>query len=183
MRHFGIVGEANIQYALDPYSKTHRIVEVSPRLSRSSALASKATGHPLAYIAAKIALGHDLVSLRNQVTRSTTACIEPSLDYCVVKIPRWDIGKFPTVEKSLGTQMKSVGEVMSIGRSFTEAMQKAMRMVNEASLGFDSGFYIRTKPEHVTVEQELAKPGPTRMWSIAHALCMARRSRMCTPSQ
>ena len=125
IRHFGIVGEANIQYALDPYSKRYRIVEVNARLSRSSALASKATGYPLAYVAAKIALGHDLVSLRNLVTRCTTACFEPSLDYCVVKIPRWDIDKFPTVERNLGTQMKSVGEVMSIARSFPEAIQKA----------------------------------------------------------
>eukprot|EP00927_Polykrikos_kofoidii_P014402 TRINITY_DN16305_c0_g1_i1.p1 TRINITY_DN16305_c0_g1~~TRINITY_DN16305_c0_g1_i1.p1 ORF type:complete len:1562 (+),score=274.84 TRINITY_DN16305_c0_g1_i1:79-4764(+) len=169
IRHFGIVGEANIQYALDPYSNKYRIVEVNPRLSRSSALASKATGYPLAYIAAKIALGHDLVSLRNQVTRCTTACFEPSLDYCVVKIPRWDLDKFPTVDKTLGPQMKSVGEVMSIGRCFSEATQKAMRMVNESSVGFDESFYLRTKSSERTLEQDLGEPGPTRMWAVAHA--------------
>eukprot|EP00933_Yihiella_yeosuensis_P048097 TRINITY_DN4410_c0_g1_i8.p1 TRINITY_DN4410_c0_g1~~TRINITY_DN4410_c0_g1_i8.p1 ORF type:complete len:1589 (+),score=341.89 TRINITY_DN4410_c0_g1_i8:115-4881(+) len=174
IRHFGIVGEANIQYALDPVSMKVRIVEVNPRLSRSSALASKATGYPLAYIAAKIALGHDLVSLRNMVTRSTTACFEPSLDYCVVKIPRWDIDKFPTVNKTLGTQMMSVGEVMSIGRSFPETIQKAMRMVNEASLGFNEKFYLRGRSGSGTsksedVEEEIRHPGPLRLWALAHA--------------
>jgi len=174
IRHFGIVGEANIQYALDPVSKRYRIVEVNPRLSRSSALASKATGYPLAYVAAKIALGHDLVSLRNLVTRSTTACFEPSLDYCVVKIPRWDIDKFPTVSKTLGTQMMSVGEVMSIARSFPEAVQKAMRMVNEGSVGFDEDWYLRARSASGTsktgdVEEELRRAGPLRIWAIAHA--------------
>eukprot|EP00931_Biecheleriopsis_adriatica_P007983 TRINITY_DN109223_c0_g1_i1.p1 TRINITY_DN109223_c0_g1~~TRINITY_DN109223_c0_g1_i1.p1 ORF type:complete len:1589 (-),score=354.27 TRINITY_DN109223_c0_g1_i1:68-4834(-) len=174
IRHFGIVGEANIQYALDPNSKRVRIVEVNARLSRSSALASKATGYPLAYIAAKIALGHDLVSLRNMVTRSTTACFEPSLDYCVVKIPRWDIDKFPTVQKTLGTQMMSVGEVMSIARSFPEAIQKALRMVNEGSFGFDENWYLRARTSAGTskdnnIEDELKNAGPLRLWAIAHA--------------
>ncbi|CAJ1380117.1 unnamed protein product [Effrenium voratum] len=174
IRHFGIVGEANIQYALDPHSSQYRIVEVNARLSRSSALASKATGYPLAYVAAKLALGHDLVSLRNMVTRSTTACFEPSLDYCVVKMPRWDIDKFPTVERTLGTQMKSVGEVMSIARSFPEAMQKALRMVNEGSVGFDESWYLRARAgaavsKDGNIEEELQKPGPLRMWAIAHA--------------
>lgn len=174
IRHFNIVGEANIQYALDPYSKRYRIVEVNPRLSRSSALASKATGYPLAYVAAKIALGHDLAALRNMVTRSTTACFEPSLDYCVVKVPRWDIDKFPTVNKQLGTQMMSVGEVMSIGRSFQEAIQKAMRMVNEGSLGFDASWYLKAKSgsgthPKGTVKQEIEVPGPLRLWAVAHA--------------
>lgn len=174
IRHFGIVGEANIQYALDPYSKRYRIVEVNARLSRSSALASKATGYPLAYVAAKIALGHDLVSLRNLVTRCTTACFEPSLDYCVVKIPRWDIDKFPTVERTLGTQMKSVGEVMSIARSFPEAIQKALRMVNEGSVGFDESWYLRARTSAGTskennVEEEIRNAGPLRLWAIAHA--------------
>ncbi|CAJ1402763.1 unnamed protein product [Effrenium voratum] len=173
IRHFGIVGEANIQYALDPHSSRYRIVEVNARLSRSSALASKATGYPLAYVAAKLALGHDLVSLRNMVTRSTTACFEPSLDYCVVKIPRWDIDKFPTVERTLGTQMKSVGEVMSIARSFPEAIQKALRMVNEGSVGFDESWYLRARSgaavsKDGNIEEELNKPGPLRMWAIAH---------------
>jgi carbamoyl-phosphate synthase small subunit len=180
IRHFGIVGEANIQYALDPNSDQVRIVEVNPRLSRSSALASKATGYPLAYIAAKIALGHDLISLRNLVTRSTTACFEPALDYCVVKIPRWDIDKFPTVKKELGTQMKSVGEVMSIGRSLTEAIQKAMRMVYEGSMGFDEDWYLKTrqKPSGMSdaeaLDYELQNPGPYRLWALAHAFAQGR---------
>jgi len=179
IRHFGIVGEANIQYALDPKSKEYRIVEVNARLSRSSALASKATGYPLAYVAAKVALGHDLVGLRNLVTRSTTACFEPALDYCVVKVPRWDIDKFPTVEKELGTQMKSVGEVMSIARSFPEAIQKAMRMVNEGSVGFDEGWYLRSKAGEKagterTLDDELRRPGPLRLWALAHAFSQGK---------
>jgi len=178
IRHFGIVGEANIQYALDPKSRRYRIVEVNARLSRSSALASKATGYPLAYIAAKIALGYDLITLRNQVTRSTTACFEPALDYCVIKVPRWDTDKFPTVDKTLGTQMKSVGEVMSIGRSFTEAIQKAMRMVDDRSLGFDSDRYLwsnSVRPgssetvDAATTDEALRTPGPLRLWALAHA--------------
>ncbi|EGD82423.1 carbamoylphosphate synthase [Salpingoeca rosetta] len=137
VRHIGIVGECNIQYALNPHSREYYIVEVNARLSRSSALASKATGYPLAYVAAKLALGHTLPELRNSVTRETTACFEPSLDYCVVKVPRWDLGKFPTVDKRLGTSMKSVGEVMAIGRTFEEAFQKALRMVDMGHVGFD----------------------------------------------
>jgi len=178
IRHFGIVGEANIQYALDPKSRTYRIIEVNARLSRSSALASKATGYPLAYIAAKIALGHDLVSLRNQVTRVTTACFEPSLDYCVVKIPRWDTDKFPNVQRELGPQMKSVGEVMSIARSFPEAIQKALRMVNENSLGFDQEWYKAWSSgrdtggdERAILKDRLERPGPIRMWAFARAFC------------
>mmetsp|Transcript_22822 Transcript_22822/g.53327 ORF Transcript_22822/g.53327 Transcript_22822/m.53327 type:complete len:1531 (+) Transcript_22822:91-4683(+) len=171
IRHLGIVGEANIQYALDPKSKQYRIVEVNARLSRSSALASKATGYPLAYIAAKIALGHDLVSLRNLVTRSTTACFEPSLDYCVIKIPRWDISKFPNVDPRLGTQMKSVGEVMSIARTFPEALQKALRMVDERSMGFEEERYqaFETTGTSRGLEAEMQAPGPMRMWAFAHA--------------
>ena len=138
VRHLGVVGECNIQYALHPESERFCIIEVNARLSRSSALASKATGYPLAYVAAKLALGHDLVSLRNSVTKITTACFEPSLDYCVVKMPRWDLKKFSHVSNKIGSQMKSVGEVMSIGRSFEEAMQKAIRMVNPALNGFDT---------------------------------------------
>mmetsp|Transcript_14182 Transcript_14182/g.32133 ORF Transcript_14182/g.32133 Transcript_14182/m.32133 type:complete len:1533 (+) Transcript_14182:66-4664(+) len=171
IRHLGIVGEANIQYALDPYSNQYRIVEVNARLSRSSALASKATGYPLAYIAAKIALGHDLVSLRNLVTRSTTACFEPSLDYCVIKIPRWDISKFHNVDPRLGTQMKSVGEVMSIARTFPEALQKALRMVDERSMGFEGMRYEAFESTGTSrgLEAELEHPGPMRMWAFAHA--------------
>jgi carbamoylphosphate synthase large subunit len=137
VRHLGIVGECNIQYALDPHSTKYCIIEVNARLSRSSALASKATGYPLAYVAAKIALGHDLVSLRNSITKTTTACFEPSLDYLVVKMPRWDLKKFGArVDHRIGSAMKSVGEVMSIGRTFEEAIQKAVRMVNPALSGF-----------------------------------------------
>mmetsp|Transcript_22121 Transcript_22121/g.71240 ORF Transcript_22121/g.71240 Transcript_22121/m.71240 type:complete len:1665 (-) Transcript_22121:441-5435(-) len=137
VRHLGIVGECNIQYALHPESETYCIVEVNARLSRSSALASKATGFPLAYVAAKLSLGHDLVSIRNSVTQTTTACFEPSLDYCVVKVPRWDMRKFARVSTKLGSAMKSVGEVMAIGRSFEEAIQKAVRMVNPNLAGIE----------------------------------------------
>merc|ERR1719162_557659 len=139
VRHLGVVGECNIQYAVDPKSHQYRIIEVNARLSRSSALASKATGYPLAYVAAKLALGSDLVQLRNSVTKCTTACFEPSLDYVVAKVPRWDLRKFSTVDPAVGSCMKSVGEVMSIGRSFEETIQKALRMVDEASKGFDAG--------------------------------------------
>jgi carbamoylphosphate synthase large subunit len=137
VRRLGVVGECNIQYALNPQSEKYCIIEVNARLSRSSALASKATGYPLAYVAAKLALGHDLVSLRNSVTKITTACFEPALDYCVVKVPRWDLKKFGSrVDTRIGSAMKSVGEVMSIGRTFEEAIQKAVRMVNPNLSGF-----------------------------------------------
>jgi carbamoyl-phosphate synthase small subunit len=175
IRHLGVRGECNIQYALDPHSKEFRIIEVNARLSRSSALASKATGYPLAYVAAKIALGHDLVQLRNQVTRSTTACFEPALDYCVIKIPRWDLKKFFGVAHEIGSCMKSVGEVMSIGRSFEEAMQKGLRMVDENSNGFDAKrwdleFEFRNKKGGIEeVEQELTEATPMRAWAIAKA--------------
>uniref|UniRef100_A0A4W3KB82 Carbamoyl-phosphate synthetase 2, aspartate transcarbamylase, and dihydroorotase n=1 Tax=Callorhinchus milii TaxID=7868 RepID=A0A4W3KB82_CALMI len=137
VRHLGIVGECNIQYALSPESEQYYIIEVNARLSRSSALASKATGYPLAYVAAKLALGIPLPVLRNSVTNSTTANFEPSLDYCVVKVPRWDLSKFLRVSTKIGSSMKSVGEVMAIGRSFEEAFQKALRMVDENCVGFD----------------------------------------------
>ena len=137
IRHIGIVGECNIQYALDPKTEKYCIIEVNARLSRSSALASKATGYPLAYVAAKLSLGQDLVSIRNSVTGTTTACFEPSLDYCVVKMPRWDMRKFQRVDTRLGSGMKSVGEVMAIGRSFEEALQKAVRMVRPGSRGLE----------------------------------------------
>jgi carbamoyl-phosphate synthase small subunit len=175
IRHLGVRGECNIQYALDPHSKEFRIIEVNARLSRSSALASKATGYPLAYVAAKIALGHDLVQLRNQVTRSTTACFEPALDYCVIKIPRWDLKKFFGVTHEIGSCMKSVGEVMAIGRSFEEAMQKGLRMVDENSNGFDAKrwdleFEFRnSKSGREEVEQELTDATPMRAWAIAKA--------------
>ncbi|CBZ54796.1 hypothetical protein NCLIV_052220 [Neospora caninum Liverpool] len=137
IRHFGIVGECNIQYALDPASEKYYIVEVNARLSRSSALASKATGYPLAYIAAKLALGSTLVELSNSVTKETTACFEPSLDYVVTKVPRWDLRKFDSCDPLMGSAMKSVGEVMAIGRTFEESLQKALRMVDEKAGGFD----------------------------------------------
>ncbi|KAJ1460559.1 hypothetical protein M885DRAFT_509598 [Pelagophyceae sp. CCMP2097] len=140
VRHIGVVGECNIQYALCPYSERYCIIEVNARLSRSSALASKATGYPLAYVATKLSLGHDLVSIRNSVTGTTTACFEPSLDYCVVKVPRWDLAKFPTVSTSLGSAMKSVGEVMAIGRSFEETLQKAVRMAHPNLDGLEGSF-------------------------------------------
>uniref|UniRef100_A0A0G4I2F1 Carbamoyl-phosphate synthase (glutamine-hydrolyzing) n=1 Tax=Chromera velia CCMP2878 TaxID=1169474 RepID=A0A0G4I2F1_9ALVE len=167
IRHFGIVGECNIQYALDPNSKDFVIVEVNARLSRSSALASKATGYPLAYVAAKLGLGQDLVSIRNAVTRSTTACFEPSLDYLVAKIPRWDLTKFESVDPRMGSAMKSVGEVMAIGRTFEEVMQKALRMVDESVQGFESGKFSSKGPEEV--DQELQVPTPMRIYAIARA--------------
>ncbi|XP_045785143.1 CAD protein isoform X1 [Maniola jurtina] len=163
IRHFGIVGECNIQYALNPYSEEFYIIEVNARLSRSSALASKATGYPLAYVAAKLALGIPLPTIKNSVTGVTTACFEPSLDYCVVKIPRWDLAKFNRVSTKIGSSMKSVGEVMAIGRNFEEAFQKALRMVDENVNGFDP--YIKKVNEN-----ELKEPTDKRMFVLAAAL-------------
>lgn len=163
IRHFGVVGECNIQYALNPHSEEYYIIEVNARLSRSSALASKATGYPLAYVAAKLALGIELPEIKNSVTGSTTACFEPSLDYCVVKIPRWDLSKFSRVSTKIGSSMKSVGEVMAIGRKFEEAFQKALRMVDENVIGFDP--YI--KPVN---DKELEEPTDKRTFVIAAAL-------------
>ena len=130
IKHLGIIGECNIQYALNPKSDDYRVIEVNARLSRSSALASKATGYPLAFVAAKLGLGYSLPEIRNSVTKVTGACFEPALDYVVVKIPRWDLQKFKEVDKQIGTEMKSVGEVMAIGRKFEEALQKAWRMLD-----------------------------------------------------
>ena len=163
IRRLGIIGECNIQYALDPASSKYYIIEVNPRLSRSSALASKATGYPLAYIAAKLSLGYSLLEIKNSITR-LTACYEPSLDYCVVKVPRWDLRKFPMVDDKLGSSMKSVGEVMSISRSFEEAFQKALRMANENILGF-----YGTDPGWKSTEDELRNPNNNRMSSIANS--------------
>ncbi|XP_050072288.1 CAD protein [Anopheles maculipalpis] len=162
IRHFGVVGECNIQYALNPESEEYYIIEVNARLSRSSALASKATGYPLAYVAAKLALAIPLPDIRNSVTGVTTAFFEPSLDYCVVKMPRWDLAKFARVSKNIGSSMKSVGEVMAIGRTFEEAFQKALRMVDSVN-GFDP--YL--KPVN---EQELEQPTDKRMFVLAAAL-------------
>ena len=136
VRNVGIVGECNVQYALDPNSEDYRVIEVNARLSRSSALASKATGYPLAFVAAKLALGYGLHELKNSVTRTTTAFFEPALDYIVVKIPRWDLNKFTGVSKEIGSSMKSVGEIMAIGRTFEEAIQKGLRMVGQGTHGF-----------------------------------------------
>jgi carbamoyl-phosphate synthase large subunit len=163
IRRLGIIGECNIQYALDPESSKYYIIEVNPRLSRSSALASKATGYPLAYIAAKLSLGYSLLEIRNSITR-LTACYEPSLDYCVVKVPRWDLRKFPMVNDKLGSSMKSVGEVMSISRSFEEAFQKALRMANENILGF-----YGTDKNWKSSEDELMNPNNNRINKIANS--------------
>ena len=135
-RHIGIVGECNVQFALCPDSEDYRVIEVNARLSRSSALASKATGYPLAFVAAKLGLGYGLFDLKNSVTKTTTAFFEPALDYCVCKIPRWDLGKFRGVNRELESSMKSVGEVMAIGRTFEEAIQKGLRMIGQGMHGF-----------------------------------------------
>ncbi|XP_006835262.1 PREDICTED: CAD protein [Chrysochloris asiatica] len=161
-QHLGIIGECNVQYALNPESEQYYIIEVNARLSRSSALASKATGYPLAYVAAKLALGIPLPELRNSVTGGTAA-FEPSLDYCVVKIPRWDLSKFLRVSTKIGSCMKSVGEVMGIGRSFEEAFQKALRMVDENCVGFDH----TVKP---VSDKELETPTDKRIFVVAAAL-------------
>lgn len=163
IRRLGVIGECNIQYALDPESSKYYIIEVNPRLSRSSALASKATGYPLAYIAAKLSLGYSLLEIKNSITR-LTACYEPSLDYCVVKVPRWDLRKFPMVNDKLGSSMKSVGEVMSISRSFEEAFQKALRMANENILGF-----YGTDKNWKSSEDELINPNNDRINKIANS--------------
>ena len=167
VRHFGIVGECNIQYALDPHSTDYCIIEVNARLSRSSALASKATGYPLAAVAAKLALGVTLPEVTNSVTRQTTACFEPSLDYIVAKIPRWDLNKFSGVAPEIGSAMKSVGEVMAIGRSFPEAFQKALRMVGAGAEGFEP---LGDWSDRALLERELLVPTDKRVFAIAYAL-------------
>ncbi|PWN47839.1 putative arginine-specific carbamoyl-phosphate synthetase, ammonia chain [Violaceomyces palustris] len=164
IRHLGIVGECNIQYALSPDSREYRVIEVNPRLSRSSALASKATGYPLAYTAAKLALGHTLPELPNAVTKSTTACFEPALDYIVTKIPKWDLSKFQHVNREVGSSMKSVGEVMAIGRTFEESLQKAIRQVAPNYDGFDA--YVVPKD----LDHALSVPTDTRLFAIAYAM-------------
>ncbi len=166
IRHIGIIGECNVQFALDPHSEDYRVIEVNARLSRSSALASKATGYPLAFVAAKLGLGYGLHELSNSVTKVTTACFEPALDYVVCKIPRWDLTKFSGVSKNLGSSMKSVGEVMAIGRSFEEAIQKGLRMVGLGMHGF-----VGNK-EEITIDEidsELVSPTDRRIFAIAAA--------------
>ena len=182
IRHLGVVGECNIQYALNPYSKEYCVIEVnarwvnincwlgslirlSSRLSRSSALASKATGYPLAYTAAKLALGHTLPELPNAVTKTTTACFEPSLDYIVTKIPKWDLAKFSSqVKRQVGSSMKSVGEVMAIGRTFEESLQKAIRQIDPRYKGLEA----YSTPEDL--DHALSKPTDMRLFVIAYAM-------------
>ncbi|KAK2751158.1 hypothetical protein FQN57_000235 [Myotisia sp. PD_48] len=164
IRHLGVVGECNIQYALNPFSREYCIIEVNARLSRSSALASKATGYPLAFIAAKLGLGIPLNEISNSVTKVTCACFEPSLDYVVVKIPRWDLKKFTRVSTQLGSSMKSVGEVMSIGRTFEEAIQKAIRAVDFHNLGFNETNAL------MSIKNELQTPSDQRLFAIANAM-------------
>jgi carbamoyl-phosphate synthase large subunit len=166
IRHVGIVGECNIQFALDPDSEDYRVIEVNARLSRSSALASKATGYPLAFIAAKLALGYSLPEIKNTVTKVTTACFEPALDYIVCKIPRWDLSKFSKVSKNIGTGMKSVGEVMAIGRNFEEAIQKGLRMIGQGMHGFTANRNVLFND----LEEELKNPTDRRIFAIAQAL-------------
>lgn len=166
IRHIGIVGECNVQYALAPDSEDYRVIEVNARLSRSSALASKATGYPLAFIAAKLGLGYGLHQLKNSVTKNTTACFEPALDYIVCKIPRWDLNKFHGVSHTIGSSMKSVGEVMAIGRTFEEAIQKGLRMIGQGMHGFTGNREISFE----SIEKELAEPTDMRIFSIAEGL-------------
>jgi carbamoyl-phosphate synthase large subunit len=166
IRHLGIVGECNIQYALDPASDDYRIIEVNARLSRSSALASKATGYPLAFVAAKLALGYGLHELPNQITKVTKAFFEPALDYCVVKIPRWDLKKFRNVSRRIGSGMKSVGEVMAIGRTFEEAIQKAIRMLDIGRRGLVCN---ELEPSD-DLDTELSQPTEERLFSVVEAL-------------
>lgn len=166
IRHLGVVGECNIQYALNPHSKEYCIIEVNARLSRSSALASKATGYPLAYTAAKLGLNIPLNEIKNSVTKVTCACFEPSLDYCVVKIPRWDLKKFTRVSNLLSSSMKSVGEVMSIGRTFEEAIQKAIRSTDYHNLGFNATEALMS----IDIDSELQTPSDQRLFAIANAM-------------
>lgn len=166
IRHLGVVGECNIQYALNPDSREYCIIEVNARLSRSSALASKATGYPLAFVAAKLGLNIALNDIKNTVTKVTCACFEPSLDYVVVKIPRWDLKKFTRVSTLLGSAMKSVGEVMSIGRTFEEAIQKAIRSVDPSNLGFNETPALMS----IDIDTELQTPSDQRMFALANAM-------------
>ncbi len=169
VRHIGIVGECNVQYALDPESEDYRVIEVNARLSRSSALASKATGYPLAFVAAKLGLGYGLFELKNAVTKSTPAFFEPALDYVVCKIPRWDLGKFKGVSKTIGSSMKSVGEVMSVGRNFEEALQKGLRMIGQGMHGFVENKELDIS-DRSEIEKLLSNPTDSRIFMIAIAL-------------
>ena len=166
IRHVGIVGECNVQYAFDPQSMDYRVIEVNARLSRSSALASKATGYPLAFVAAKLGLGYGLFDLKNSVTKETSAFFEPALDYIVVKIPRWDLGKFHGVRKEIGSSMKSVGEVMAIGRTFEEAIQKGLRMIGQGMHGFVGNRELKIND----IDHALSEPTDKRIFVIAKAM-------------
>ena len=166
IRHIGIVGECNVQYALDPESEDYRVIEVNARLSRSSALASKATGYPLAFVAAKLGLGYGLFDLKNSVTKSTSAFFEPALDYVVCKIPRWDLSKFHGVERELGSSMKSVGEVMAIGRTFEEAIQKGLRMIGQGMHGFVENKELKI----ADIDKALREPTDKRIFVISKAM-------------
>ncbi|MBN2668529.1 MAG: carbamoyl-phosphate synthase (glutamine-hydrolyzing) large subunit [Bacteroidales bacterium] len=166
IQSIGIVGECNVQYALDPKSEDYRVIEVNARLSRSSALASKATGYPLAFVAAKLALGYHLPELKNAVTKTTPAFFEPALDYIVCKIPRWDLGKFNGVNRQIGSSMKSVGEIMAIGKSFEEVIQKGLRMIGQGMHGFTANKAFRVD----NIEKALSQPTDQRIFVIAQAL-------------
>lgn len=166
IRHIGIVGECNVQYALDPNSEDYRVIEVNARLSRSSALASKATGYPLAFVAAKLGLGYGLFDLKNSVTKTTSAFFEPALDYVVVKIPRWDLTKFHGVKRQLGSSMKSVGEVMAVGRTFEESLQKGLRMIGQGMHGFVENHEIKISD----IEESLHEPTDMRVFVVSKAL-------------
>ena len=166
IRHIGIVGECNVQYAFDPVSEDYRVIEVNARLSRSSALASKATGYPLAFVAAKLGMGYGLFELKNSVTKTTSAFFEPALDYVVCKIPRWDLSKFRGVDKELGSSMKSVGEVMAIGRNFEEAIQKGLRMIGQGMHGF-----VENKELEIDdIDAALREPTDKRVFVISKAM-------------
>lgn len=166
IRHIGIVGECNVQYAFDPQSEDYRVIEVNARLSRSSALASKATGYPLAFVAAKLGMGYGLFELKNSVTKTTSAFFEPALDYVVCKIPRWDLSKFHGVDKELGSSMKSVGEVMAIGRNFEEAIQKGLRMIGQGMHGFVENKELKIE----NIDEALRMPTDKRIFIISKAM-------------
>lgn len=169
VRHMGVVGECNVQYALNPANLEYKVIEMNARLSRSSALASKATGYPLAFVAAKIGLGYTLPELRNAVTKTTTACFEPSLDYIVTKIPRWDLAKFSQVDRHIGSSMKSVGEVMAVGRTFEESLQKAIRMVDPSFPGFHAIPLPGSETEE-GLNELLKSPTDRRLFAVAIAM-------------
>ena len=166
VRHVGIVGECNVQFAYDPNSMEYRVIEVNARLSRSSALASKATGYPLAFVAAKLGLGYGLFDLKNSVTKVTPAFFEPAIDYIVCKIPRWDLSKFHGVSRKIGSSMKSVGEVMSIGRSFEEAIQKGLRMIGQGAHGFVGNKELKVDD----IDEALKEPTDNRIFVISKAM-------------